>query len=115
MRTEHVGNGSRGRLKIPATIFILISLVATLAIAAQAQEGSLSSVVDPDEYIVGPGDRFRVDFWDGTSPTIEVTVSPEGFLLLTGIGRADVGNLILSEARARLRELISKYYPDVAY
>lgn len=115
MRTEHVGDGSKGRLKIPATIFILISLVATLAIAVQAQEGSLSSVVDPDEYIIGPGDRFRVDFWDGTSPTIEVTVTPEGYLLLTGIGRADVGNLILSEARARLRELISKYYPDVEY
>ncbi len=115
MKKGHAGAGSRDWHKISARVFIFMSLLATLTNVAAAQEGSLSSLVDPDEYIIGPGDRFRVDFWEGTSPTIEVTVTPEGFLLLTGIGRADVGDLILSEARARLRELIGKYYPDVAY
>ncbi|UCD16584.1 MAG: SLBB domain-containing protein [Candidatus Zixiibacteriota bacterium] len=80
-----------------------------------AQETGFGTVVDPDEYIVRPGDKFRIDFWDGASPTINVEVTPEGSILITAMGKIEVANLSLAAAKARLDDLIKKYYPDTEF
>ncbi len=94
-------------------IFVMaLAAAACLRIVTFAEEPIFTEVVNPDEYTVGPGDKFRVDFWNSAQPTIEVTVTPEGFLLLPSVGRADVGNLTLTEARESLRKLLSGFYSD---
>jgi protein involved in polysaccharide export with SLBB domain len=77
-----------------------------------AEDPIFNTIVNPDEYTIGPGDQFQIDFWDGSTLPIEVTVTPEGFLLLTSMGQIDVGNLSLTAARNKLRELVSKFYSE---
>jgi protein involved in polysaccharide export with SLBB domain len=96
-------------------IILLIGLISHTAGLAQTQESSFSTVVKPDQYVVGPGDRFRIDFWSGATPPIEVSVTPEGFVLMSSIGRVDVGNLTLSEARLKLKGVIRHFTSDTAY
>jgi len=82
---------------------------------AMAQDNSFYTTIDPDQYIVGPGDGFRVDFWDGSVPTINLTVTAEGMVLLNSMGFVDVAGLSLTAAKARLGELIKKYYADIDF
>jgi len=81
-------------------------------IAQAVGESAFDKVIDREKYTVGPGDRFRIDFWNGSTPTIDVTVTPEGFLLLTSIGQVDVANLTLAEADKRIQAVVAKLYPD---
>jgi protein involved in polysaccharide export with SLBB domain len=96
-------------------IIFLIGLIFPKVGLAQAQESSFSTVVNPDQYVVGPGDRFRIDFWSGATQPIEVNVTPEGLVLMSSIGRVDVGNLTLTEARLKLKNVIRHFTSDTAY
>lgn len=74
--------------------------------------GNFTTAIDPDLYIVGPGDKFRIDFWDGSTEVINLTVTPEGSVLLKSMGLLSVRNLTLTEARKKLRKLIGQFYSD---
>ncbi|MCX6826407.1 MAG: SLBB domain-containing protein [candidate division Zixibacteria bacterium] len=79
------------------------------------EESIFSTVIRADEYIVGPGDKFRIDFWNGSLPSLEYTITPEGYLLLASMGRINLGNLTLQESQKRMGDLISKFYPTLEY
>jgi len=99
-------------------LLVLVSLFSGLLVPVntlQAQETGFGAIVEPDQYIVQPGDKFRIDFWDGVTPTIKVEVTPEGAILITAMGRIDIADLTLTEAKAALHELVRKYYPDADF
>ncbi len=102
------------RLLYALRLLILLGICTyTTAQAQTAQtQASFGSAVNPDEYVIRPGDQFRVDFWVGGVTTIKVTVTPEGAILLADMGKLDVSGLTLTEARAKIRQLIRKYYPE---
>lgn len=80
-----------------------------------AQDNNFYTVINPDNYIVGPGDGFRVDFWNGNNAPITFSVTAEGTVLLNSIGLINVDNLTLTQAKERLTLLIKKYYSDVDF
>jgi len=100
-------------------LLISITLIAELLIPqncrAQTEEMTFGTVIDPDRYIVGPGDKFRIDFWDGSTTSLNLTVTPEGTVLLTSMGLADIGGVSLTEARQRLTELVGSYYDEIDF
>lgn len=77
-----------------------------------AEDINFGTVIDPNQYIIGPGDQFRIDFWDGSTNPMNLDVTPEGTVLLTSMGRVDVGGVTLTEAKKRLRSLIDHFYAD---
>jgi protein involved in polysaccharide export with SLBB domain len=93
-----------------AVILCLLSSLAGIVFA----ESSIS-IVDPETYVVRPGDRFHVDFWDGSTLPIDMAVTPEGLLLLPSIGSLNVGNLTLTEAKAGLNKLIGRFYSETDF
>ena len=54
-----------------------------------AQDKSFTTVIDPDDYIVAPGDQFRIDFWNGAVSSLNLTVTPEGSVLIVSMGLVD--------------------------
>lgn len=63
--------------------------------------------IDEDTYIIGPGDNFHV----GTSVRFfNVTVGPEGYLVMEGLAPISVTGLTLKAARARIVEKLSRQY-----
>ena len=71
----------------------------------------LDRAVDPDQYIVGPGDFFSIVL--GGQPVEEehqLMVSPEGFLFIPNIGEVEIAKLTLSEAKRRIGEIIKEKY-----
>jgi len=95
------------RLSRPFFYAVIIFLLSVFGIG---HTESPISIVNPDIYVVRPGDRFHVDFWDGSTRAIDVTVTPEGLLLLPSIGSLNIGNLTLSKAKQELNRLIGRFY-----
>jgi polysaccharide export outer membrane protein len=73
----------------------------------------LDAPVDRAEYALGPGDVVDIAVFGNLSRLVNVTVAPEGTLLIPEVGVVRVLGLDLEEAEARVRELIYRYYRNV--
>jgi len=68
--------------------------------------------VNPDEYHIGPGDGLVLNVWSSAPEEHQLTVTPEGYLLIHAVGAVDVKNSTLSEARANVIGLVARKYAN---
>ncbi len=67
----------------------------------------LEGSVDPESYVLGPGDTFRIEAAGGTNFTLTPVVDPEGWLSLGEYGSVEVGGLTLAEGRQKVRTALA--------
>lgn len=73
--------------------------------------GLLEREIEPDKYVIGPNDVFKIAILTGkTRPSFEERVSPEGLLLLDGIGIIELKDRTLSEARELIKSKIKNVF-----
>ena len=60
---------------------------------AQVKGTGLEGVVDPDQYIVGPGDIFVISIIGSNPYLIEAAVTPTGQLIIPEIGSVEANGL----------------------
>jgi len=70
----------------------------------------LEHAVDPDRYVMGPGDVLKIVVGEQSDFTNQVTVSPEGSAYVPSVGNIDVSNLTLTDAKKRLTEALRNKY-----
>ncbi len=71
---------------------------------------ALEEAVNPDEYLVGPGDLFYVNITgEGYLPSA-IFVSPEGKMIVPSVGTFDVGNKTLTDVKTMVLEQGKKKY-----
>lgn len=58
----------------------------------------LDGTIDPDKYIVGPGDLFGVYLWGTIEKNYRIRVSPEGYLIVPTIGSLKIAGLSITDA-----------------
>jgi protein involved in polysaccharide export with SLBB domain len=75
----------------------------------QATEGN----VDPDEYIVGPGDKLFLSISGLEEITQSLLINQEGQIYIPKVGGVDLRNVTLSEAKEKIKSAIDNYYKDV--
>ena len=61
---------------------------------------ALSRAIDPEQYVLGPGDRISINFMGDVEDTQTVKVSPDGKISLASIGDIAVAGLTLTDAEA---------------
>lgn len=71
---------------------------------------ALDRPVDPDSYIVGPGDGFVVYIWGQVNQYHELTVTPEGKLIVPYVEPIKVAGLTLAEAKRRVIQRVQERY-----
>jgi protein involved in polysaccharide export with SLBB domain len=81
-----------------------------VASTVPAPTPALESIIDPDHYYVGPSDGFDVNVWTDPPLSTRLTVTPEGTMIIPGVGEIRVGELPLSEARKRILAEIKRRY-----
>lgn len=74
---------------------------------AQAFDGALND----SAYIVGPGDFFEINIWSPTARNFVLSVTPEGTLLVPGVGEIPLAGMSLAEARQVLTNRVLKAFP----
>lgn len=71
--------------------------------------------IDPDEYIVGPGDEFYIAVSGVQENSFSVKVDPEGNLYIPKTGSVDLRNKSLTDARKLITEHLTKSFRNVDY
>lgn len=70
----------------------------------------LEAPVDEDAYRIGPGDMFSIVIGGRLEEEQQVTVTPEGLLVLPAAGRLEVAGLTLREAKAKILAALSSKF-----
>ena len=70
----------------------------------------LDKAIDPETYIVGPGDRFLITFYGADLEPVEVMILPEGVVAIPTVGEVALGQITLAEAKRRIREGIGSRF-----
>ncbi len=70
----------------------------------------LEHAVDPEEYVIGPGDVFQVLIGSRTDQAHRVRVDPEGQVFIPNVGSIVVNGKSLQEARNRIQDRITQEY-----
>lgn len=112
------------------SLILLLILSATadrpvVQIPSAGQAVSIPVAFEPadrDEYVLGPGDVLEVTVEGGATPAALAsglfpqticTVSSDGMLSVSGIGRIEVLGLTIGQAELELARLTRSYYPGI--
>jgi len=74
-----------------------------------ATEGS----IDPDEYIVGPGDKLFISIRGVEEISFTLAINQEGILYIPKVGGVDLKDRALAVAKEKIEDFINKYYRNV--
>ena len=73
----------------------------------------LEKVVDPNQYILGPGDVLLIVIDARSDYSNQVTVNPEGSVFIPAVGKISVANQSLAAVKEKLTTILkSKYVAD---
>lgn len=72
----------------------------------------LEKAIDPEKYILGPGDVIAVNIWSAVEKQFTLVVSPEGILSIPTVGDIVVNGLVLSQAKNIITDNIKKVYKN---
>ena len=72
---------------------------------------AFDGVVNDTAYRVGPGDFFEINIWSPTARNFVLSVTPEGTLLVPGVGEILVAGMSLAAAREELTSRAQKALP----
>ncbi len=75
----------------------------------EATEGS----VNPNKYIVGPGDKLFISINGVQDLSFNLMINQEGFLFIPKVGGIDLRNSTLADSKEKIISTINKYYKNV--
>ncbi|MDW8464785.1 MAG: SLBB domain-containing protein [Chloroherpetonaceae bacterium] len=84
------------------TALLFGAVRSTPAVASQA--------LAPPNYTVNAGDGLFIGIYSQTYTSYQLTVTPEGKIILPRVGELEVKNLTIPELKARLTAMLSKTY-----
>ena len=64
----------------------------------------------PANYRLGAGDKVLIDVWGASQESFEETISPDGVVVIQGVGPINLGGLTISQAKARLQSQLGRFY-----
>ena len=72
----------------------------------------LEGAIDPDLYVVGPGDIILVSLWGELEGNFVVSVYPQGNIVLPTLGSINVKTLTLSGLNEEVKKRAYEFYPS---
>lgn len=70
------------------------------------------NIATPTNYLLGAGDEVTINIWGASQQTIQQTISPDGYIVIEGIGLIRLAGLTVSKAKGVLRERLGQSYAD---
>lgn len=68
------------------------------------------NIATPQNYTLGPGDAVVLDIYGASQRSEQLTISPDGDIIVEGYGPIHVSGLSVSQANARLRSTLGSRY-----
>ena len=73
---------------------------------------SSMNLATPQNYRLGAGDVVNIDIWGASQESVSETISPDGTITIEDIGLIRLGGLSVSQAKARLKQVLGPRYQD---
>ena len=73
------------------------------------------NMATPANYHLGPGDNVIIDVWGASQETFEGTISPDGYIVVEGVGPIKLGGLSVSQATQQVRSRLGQYYQGCSF
>lgn len=80
---------------------------------ATSQFQPLLSGPVPDDYVIGPGDQLLLLLTGEVEQANDLVVTREGFVVVPNVGRVNLANLTMTEARTLLRSRLAQSYSGI--
>jgi protein involved in polysaccharide export with SLBB domain len=77
---------------------------------SKSNAGLLEREIDPEKYIVGPGDVFSISIIASDIYQFDTEISPEGKLMISGAGSVNLKDKSMNESRLLIIDKIQKFY-----
>lgn len=68
------------------------------------------NMATPQNYLLGAGDHVVIDVWGTSQETFEGTISPDGYVVVEGVGPIKLAGLSVSQATAQVRSRLGQFY-----
>lgn len=73
-----------------------------------------ANLATPQNYVLGPGDEILIDIWGENEEHVRQTISPEGTIMITGVGPIQLGGKTVKEADSTVRDRFSRKFSGVS-
>lgn len=70
------------------------------------------NMATPANYRLGAGDKVLIDVWGASQESFELIVSPDGMVVVPGVGPIKVGGLSVQQATSTVKTKLGQYYSD---
>lgn len=67
----------------------------------------------PANYVLGPGDEIIIDVWGNSELNVRYTITPDGYIIVPGLGRIMLSSLNVQQAESKIRNEFSSIYSDL--
>lgn len=71
------------------------------------------NIPTPVNYVIGAGDQLIIDIWGASEQTYQLTVSPEGSILIPSLGPVYLNGLTVEKADQRIRAKLKSIYSSL--
>ncbi len=68
------------------------------------------NIPTPKDYTLASGDQVKIDIWGNSDFHLEETISPEGRIIVQGLGPISLSGLTIDEAERRVRGELSRIF-----
>jgi polysaccharide export outer membrane protein len=71
---------------------------------------ALEAAIDPEGYVLGPGDELAIVVWGDWEASFAVVVNPDGTVVIPTVGSVDVSGLSLADATDTIIDIVREPY-----
>ena len=73
------------------------------------------NMATPSNYCLGAGDLVVIDVWGASQQTFEGTISPDGVVVIDGVGPIKLAGLTVKQATQTIKSRLGQYYADCSF
>lgn len=73
------------------------------------------NMATPANYCLGAGDLVVIDIWGASQQTFEGTISPDGVVVIDGVGPIKLAGQTVKQATQTVKSRLSNYYSDCSF
>ncbi len=93
-----------------AKIYLFLLLSVGLLVQAEENIHPFDSPVNPESYLIRPGDKLMITFINSQVKSLTLEIDPEGKIVHETIGLINLQNRTLAFAKTKLVEILKKLY-----
>jgi len=73
------------------------------------------NMATPSNYLLGAGDKVVIDVWGASQQTFEGTISPDGVIVIDGVGPIKLAGLTVKQATQTVKSHLGRFYSDCSF